>query len=267
MTVSLGDLDKDKIQAELSTTALGRSMQLLAETTSTNEFAKTSIERGAPHGHTIVADAQSHGKGSHGRVWSSPGGTDLYVSTVLRFEVKPTQLAPMTLAAGVAVAETVEAFVPLQAAIKWPNDVWLHGKKCAGLLAETSSQSHTITAVILGMGINVNRTQFPPELSSSATSIRLAHAVNQPYDRSSVLALLLNRTEHWLELYHNDGLEPALGALRARLALKGGWVRCGSIQGRLVDVASDGALILKDSRAVHTVYAGTLEACPTPVVD
>lgn len=267
MRALLGDLNSDSIQAALQTDALGRSIQLLANVASTNEVAKHSAMQGAPHGHTIVADAQSQGRGSHGRAWSSPGGTDLYVSIVLRFGLKPVQLAPMTLAAGVAVAETVEAFVPPQAAIKWPNDVWLLEKKCAGLLAETSSQKDTTNAVVLGIGINVNRTHFEPELASHATSMRLAHPASATFNRSLVLAQLLNRTEHWLQLYHADGLEPALSALRARLALTDSWVRCGTAQGRIIDVASDGALILKDSRNVHTLYAGTLEACPKPTCD
>lgn len=267
MSPSMGDLDEDSIQAELHTDALGRSLQLLTEVASTNEVAKQAAEQGAPHGHTIVADAQSQGRGSHGRVWSSPGGTDLYVSILLRFGLKAVQLAPMTLAAGVAVAETVEAFVPLQAAIKWPNDVWLQGKKCAGLLAETSSQKGTTNAVVLGIGINVNRTHFEPELATHATSMRLAHPASATCNRSLVLAQLLNRTEHWLKLYNDHGLEPALGTLRAKLALKDSWVRCGAAQGRIIDVANDGALILQDSRTVHTLYAGTLEACPKPTCD
>jgi BirA family biotin operon repressor/biotin-[acetyl-CoA-carboxylase] ligase len=261
MTTQLGDLSDSHIQRLLKTRVLGRSMQLVSQAASSNDIAKQAAQHGAPHGHTVVADTQSQGRGSHGRVWSSPPHTDLYVSIVVHTTCQPANLAPITLAAGVAVAETVETFIPMTASIKWPNDIILEGKKCAGLLTEAHSQGNRIETLIIGIGLNVNRISFEPTLVEYATSMRLAHPQATELNRSEVLATLLNRTEHWLNAYAEAGLTRALHSLRQRLAFLNTPVRCGHMEGTLMDIADDGALMLQAAGQVHRLYAGTLEPC------
>src|SRR6185503_19101937 len=121
---------------------------------------------------------QRRGRGSHGRSWASPSGGDLYLSIVARPQLPLAQLAPLTLAVGLGVADAADAVLGAAARaparVKWPNDVWLGGKKCAGILVETRSGS-AAPELIVGVGVNVNRVSFPDELAVTATSLRLAH--------------------------------------------------------------------------------------------
>jgi BirA family transcriptional regulator, biotin operon repressor / biotin---[acetyl-CoA-carboxylase] ligase len=104
---------------------------------STNDLAAALAERGAREGCAVIADAQSAGRGRQGRAWSSPAGSGLYVSTILR---PPTHaLGLLTIAAGVAVAEAIQSSTGLDPQLKWPNDVYLGERKVAGLLAEAGS--------------------------------------------------------------------------------------------------------------------------------
>ena len=133
-------------------------------TDSTNERAKELALAGAPHGTLVTADEQTAGRGRQGRTWSAEPGDALLLSLVLR---SPDELLPLR--AAVAVAESI----PLPAQIKWPNDVWLEGKKVSGILVEGRPQEGW---AVLGIGLNVATRSFPDELSEIATSLALEGA-------------------------------------------------------------------------------------------
>src|SRR5262245_4198171 len=123
--------------------SIGETIYYFSETTSTNDVAARHAERGAPEGTTVVAGAQTAGRGRLGRTWYSPPGTGLYVSIVFR---TPKAAPFLTLAGGVAVAEGIRAATGLPLEIKWPNDVVTtttngpsRRRKIAGILAEASS--------------------------------------------------------------------------------------------------------------------------------
>ena len=104
---------------------------------STNDLAGALAERGAREGCAVIAEAQTAGRGRHGRAWSSPPGAGLYISTILR---PPTRaLSLLTIAAGVAVADAIQLATGLDAQLKWPNDVYAGDRKLAGVLAEAGS--------------------------------------------------------------------------------------------------------------------------------
>src|SRR5687767_11429013 len=107
-----GDLSSERVQAQLHTARFGRSLVLLPSTGSTNDDARAAALAGAPDGHTIVADTQTQGRGARGRSWLSPPGVDLYVSVLAQLPVPLERLPPLTLAAGLAVADTCAAFLP-----------------------------------------------------------------------------------------------------------------------------------------------------------
>jgi BirA family biotin operon repressor/biotin-[acetyl-CoA-carboxylase] ligase len=155
--------------------SIGEPSWFFVETASTNDEAVKLAEEGAPQGSTVVASAQTAGRGRLGRAWYSPPGAGLYVSVVLR-DVRLGGL--VTLAAGIAVAEGIRVSTGLPVEIKWPNDVVVgtgtaraRRLKLAGILAEASTGSEGLHYVILGFGINVRKTPFPPALSEIATSI------------------------------------------------------------------------------------------------
>jgi BirA family transcriptional regulator, biotin operon repressor / biotin---[acetyl-CoA-carboxylase] ligase len=259
-------LSIERVSAALTTQRYGRSLRHLASTDSTNDDARREIEAGAVDGHVVVADAQARGRGSRGRAWSSPAGTDLYLSIVDRVPVALAELPPLTLAVGLGVADAVDQLLGGEAAasqVKWPNDVLLDGKKCAGILIEASTDASGVTSVVIGIGLNVNRLEFPDELSALATSLRLQRRAEQAFDRNLVLAALLANVERWVDRFVREGAASSVAALTPRLALLGRRARCGEEPdqiGIVRGVDPSGALLLETARGVMPLIAGRLEA-------
>ncbi|MDB4977474.1 MAG: Biotin-protein ligase [Myxococcaceae bacterium] len=267
---SFGDLSRTAVSALLTTVQVGRSLALYESTESTNDDARNAAGAGCPDGHVVVADTQTRGRGSRGRVWSSPAGSDLYFSLVARLSLPPISLPPLTLVVGLAVAEALDAVLPssARALIKWPNDVWVDGKKLVGVLVESASVGERLEPVVIGIGINVNRTSFPSDLDSALASPRagfdvppssLALELGGPVERSRVLSSVLNRLEQRLHQFAKEGPGDAVAAINQRLALRGERARCGDLVGEVAGVSSSGALMLRtDEAGLVECVAGTL---------
>ncbi len=209
--------------------SLGLPRLHLHEVDSTNVRAQQLAIRGAPHGTLVTASGQTAGHGRQGRAWVTPPGRALACSLVLR---EPPRLLPML--AALAVADVADRFDVAQrtAAIKWPNDVLLDGRKVAGILAEGRPQEGW---VVLGIGVNVAVEEggFPPELRDIATSLGCEPAQVEP-----TLAVLLERLAHWLAATP----EAAMDAYRARDALAGREISWNGGHGIALGVADDGRL-------------------------
>lgn len=209
-------------------------------TSSTNDDARALAEAGAPDGRVVLALRQTEGRGRRGAAWFSPPGEALAFSVLVRPQ-EPKALWPrLALAAGLAVAEALEAHTPL-VGIKWPNDVWAGGKKIAGILVEAGRDF-----VIVGIGLNVNTASFPPEISEIATS--LAIATGSRHSRPQVLAEVLKRFEI---RRHQIGaeFESLVRAVSLRCVLTGHAVRlntsAGPKQGVVEGIAPGGELLLR----------------------
>lgn len=160
------------------------------EVDSTNTWAKREAEAGAADGTVLVADTQTAGKGRRGRSWSSPSGYAAYMSIVLRPSILPERASMVTLVAGLSVASAIRS-MGLEAKIKWPNDVVISGKKVCGILTEMSTQMEEINYLVLGIGINVNMTDFPEEIRDKATSICLESG--KMVKRAELIAVVLRK--------------------------------------------------------------------------
>ena len=137
---------------------------------STNTEALNQAARGAREGLCIVAARQTAGRGRHGRVWISPKNAGLYFSLVLRPKIETGFLPLITLTAAVAVHDTLEELYKIACDIKWVNDIHVGEKKIGGILAETIETAQGL-AVIVGIGINLKSSNFPPQIAATATSI------------------------------------------------------------------------------------------------
>ena len=154
---------------------------------STNEWAKAEAGKNAPEGSVFLADEQTAGKGSRGRSWASPPGTSVYMSLLLRPQLSSPEKIPMiTLVLGLSAAQGIRAVSGVSAGIKWPNDVVSRGRKLCGILTELHPQS---SAVIAGIGINVNTQAFPKELEDRASSLFLESG--SAVDREEVIKAVL----------------------------------------------------------------------------
>ena len=155
---------------------------------STNDVALDLAARGGCDGAIVIAGEQTAGRGRRGRDWFSPQGSGLYVSIVLRpadASVDPQRATGLvTLAAGVALAEAIEAVTGLRADIKWPNDLLVARRKLAGILAESATSD--LGRIVLGYGLNVGARAYPRELADRATSLETE--LGRPIDRALVCA-------------------------------------------------------------------------------
>jgi BirA family biotin operon repressor/biotin-[acetyl-CoA-carboxylase] ligase len=262
MSEAPADLTPSRVNDALATRVLGRALEVKAATGSTMDDARLAAEH-RPEGFVVVADHQGAGRGSHGRVWESPPGTDLYFSAVVRPRVSLASLGALTLAMGVGLAEAADALLGRSVAqVKWPNDVWLSGKKSAGILVESRASGDTADFVVVGVGLNVNRRAFPPELAPHATSLALE--AGRRWDRAEVLAAVLGSLERWYDRFLEQGAAPVVEAVESRLALRGRAVRCGGVEGRLEGLTLGGGLRIAGADGERVVVAGRLEPIAEP---
>lgn len=259
MTAKNDELEPERLNQLLTTRRWGRSLVVLDSTKSTMDDARRAAATGVPDGHVVLANEQTEGRGAHGRTWTSPPGQDLYLSVVSRPTIPLSSSALMTLAVGLGVRETVAALVPDgQVQIKWPNDIWVEGRKCGGILVEGRATGPNVDAVIIGIGLNINRTQWPPELEGLASSVRVERGDERDLDRGAVFAALLGSVERWVDLLVDEGAEPIVEALGEHLALLGEQVECDGVVGVFDGIAEDGAALVKTDGGVETVRAGRL---------
>lgn len=141
---------------------------------STNSMAMEAASAGAAEGTVFLSEQQTGGRGRGAHIWHSPQGVGIYCSVVLRPSLPPSEILVLALAAGLAVCDAVRKVDPgAEPDLKWPNDVLLDGKKFCGILTEMNAEATRVRHVVVGVGINVNQTAFPAELSAIATSLRL----------------------------------------------------------------------------------------------
>jgi BirA family biotin operon repressor/biotin-[acetyl-CoA-carboxylase] ligase len=222
-----------------------REILVFEETGSTNDVALQLARCGAGGGLIVFAERQLAGRGRLGRRWDSQSHEGLWFSLLLRPDLPLAQWPHLTTWAAVAVAEAIDQFLPVRAQIKWPNDILVRGRKAVGILTESSLEAGAPYAVV-GIGVNVNQTAFPPEIAERATSLRLA--TGAPLDRTLLAAAILRNLGAWLPALTEDFVK-IVEAASGRSALLGQKVRCLSggklIEGIATGLASDGALEIR----------------------
>ena len=208
-----------------------------------------------PASGVVVADTQTAGRGRRGRTWYDAPGDSLLVSIVMRPRLAVPDLPKLSLAAAVAVAEAITVTAGLCARLKWPNDVLVNGRKLAGILLESRIVTEPI--VVAGIGINLRQRTFPDALADTATSVDLEGG--RAVGREALLEAVLEAFDRWRIWLEGEGFTP----LRARwLALAdtiGRAVTVGEHAGVAVDLADDGALVLRQACGLQHVVAGEVQ--------
>ncbi|HAB17280.1 MAG TPA: biotin--[acetyl-CoA-carboxylase] ligase, partial [Verrucomicrobiales bacterium] len=220
-------LHADDLLARLGTgRVIGRQIEVFLETASTNDIVDKLGRDGVEEGVVVFAESQSRGRGRLGRTWASPAGKGLWFSVLLRPRMHPTAATRLTVMAAVAVARAIERQTGLHPAIKWPNDLLLGTRKCAGILLELSAELDHIRQVVLGIGLDVNAAleDFPSAIRTSATS--LASELGRPVDRPSLAAAVLEELEVAYVQLQSDRFA----------VLADEWVERGTTLGRRVNI-------------------------------
>jgi BirA family biotin operon repressor/biotin-[acetyl-CoA-carboxylase] ligase len=161
------------IRPEQGENEIGHSMVHYFRTDSTNTAALRLAAQGAAHGTVVVAEEQAAGRGRLGRTWYSEKASGIYASVILRPPLSPAAAPVLTLLAGLAAQSAVSSTTGLSVDIRWPNDLLVNGKKVCGILTEMQAELDRLHVVVLGIGINVNHAQMPPQLKGIATSLRI----------------------------------------------------------------------------------------------
>jgi len=168
-------LHADDLLARLGTTkVVGRDIRVFEETTSTNDVIEKLARDGVKEGVVVFAESQTKGRGRLGRKWMSPTHQGLWFSVLLRPKLSPQETTQLTVASATALRRAIKKVTGLAADIKWPNDLLIGGKKVVGILTEMSAEVDCVRHVILGIGVDVNQADFPPELRALATSLKIA---------------------------------------------------------------------------------------------
>ncbi len=190
-------LSAESIKERLQTSCFGQEVLYLPATPSTNREAKeTSPKRNGRKERSVITNHQTDGRGRFDRTWWSSPGKDLLFSLIFRPSLKASQTFRLTLLSSLAVAEAIRQETGLDALIKWPNDVYIKGKKISGILSESGIHRDHLEYIIVGIGINVNSTPSKnPEIEERATSLSMELGENFP--RITLLTVILKLIENY----------------------------------------------------------------------
>jgi BirA family biotin operon repressor/biotin-[acetyl-CoA-carboxylase] ligase len=182
-----------ELSAALEGYRIGNDIMVVEETESTNDLAWKAVERGVSEGFVIFAERQTKGRGQYGRRWESAPYLGLWFSVLLRPEVTLAESPKLTVLLAETVAATIAEETGCAPTIKWPNDLYLSGRKVAGVLVEGRIATDGNYVAVAGIGINVNQTMddFPEELRDTAGS--LAMATGKKISRAKLAVALLKR--------------------------------------------------------------------------
>jgi BirA family transcriptional regulator, biotin operon repressor / biotin---[acetyl-CoA-carboxylase] ligase len=232
--------------------------------TSTNTLATEAALAGAPEGTVFLAEQQTAGRGRGNHQWHSPQLAGIYCSVVLRPALPPSDVLLVSLLAGLAVQSAVEQIDRrVLVDLKWPNDLLIHGRKFSGILTEMSAEATSVRHIVVGIGINVNQTDFPGELGRTATSLRQATGVE--WSRVELCAALLKSLERE---YQHLLVNPEAHAEVLRRFEE----RSSSVRGRRILIEENGGieattegldprgfLRIRTHAGPRTIYSGTVK--------
>jgi len=231
---------------------------------STNIVAKKLAENGALHGTAVIASNQTEGRGRLGKSWHSSAGKGLYCSIIVRPRLAVEDYPKITLAAGLGVALAIDRITGVTSQLKWPNDIFIEGKKCGGILTESSALNEIIERryAVIGIGLNLGAglENFPVDIRDKVTSLFLETGKN--YDAELVFAGICDEILLQLEVFYNDGFQHILTSWKERDFLLGRVMECVSSEGKIITGVSlgpdaEGQLYVKATDgSVHTVLSG-----------
>ncbi len=223
-------LDLTALDAALTGTPFAGRVQHFAEIGSTNTYAMQEGAQGAAHGSVYVADAQTGGRGRGAHTWSSPAGTGLYVSVLLRPEMTPGDALFLSLAAGLAGRAAVQSVAGFAPELRWPNDLLCGRRKLGGVLVEMQAEATRVRFVVIGIGMNVHQRAFGGELAERATSLAIEKQATQKalgaeLTRGSLLVALLRALHRETEALSGAGASVGQRRLLERMERESSWVR------------------------------------------
>jgi len=255
--------DLDALNASLAGTRFHNKLHFFPSIASTNTHAMAEGEAGAPDGSVYFADEQTAGRGRGAHSWTSPPGSNLYVSALLRPAIAPADVLWLSLAAGLAVRDAVEQVTSLACDLRWPNDLLFGSRKFCGILTELNAEVTRVRHLVIGIGINVNLPRFPEELRDTATSLRIETGREWPR-QELLIALLQSLHREVCALTAPGELAAATSGILTRLGKASTWIRGRQVRVDEADgytgvtdgLDARGFLQVRTADGPRTVYSG-----------
>nr|WP_302328497.1 biotin--[acetyl-CoA-carboxylase] ligase [Salirhabdus salicampi] len=253
------------LQWGLETNWLGQSLTFEEQTESTQTIAHQLAQQGAIHGSVVVADEQLEGRGRLNRPWHSEKGSGIWMSMILRPEIQPHKAPQLTLLTAVAIVETLKKVCKIEPKIKWPNDIFIHDRKLAGILTEMQAETDQIQYVIIGLGLNVNHRSddLPEALQNIASSIHIETGKQWP--RAHIIQRFLVELEGLYEHFIQHGFAKIKEMWLANAYKIGEQItvhtRNKAWEGILLGIQDDGALRVEEveNKEQHILYSAEIE--------
>ena len=234
----------------LDTKKIGREILFIESVDSTNNYGKKICEKDFTDGALVIAEEQTMGRGRLGREWASPKGDGIWVSILLKPDLKPSDASKITILTAYAVAKSIRELLGLDALIKWPNDIVIDGKKVCGILTEMGAEIDIINYLIVGIGINANIKEkyFIDNGLNTAASLRIIKG--EPIDRKVLLSKLIKNFEKlYIDFIKTLSIVDLLKDYKKISATLGREVRViynkEELKGEAVDIDDSGQLIVK----------------------
>ncbi len=260
------------INAAIANTIFADQLHGFAQIDSTNVYAMQQGRSGAPHGSVYVADEQLAGRGRGDHRWHSAAGEGLYVSVLLRPQWSPSQLIWLPLIAGLALHRAIQSSTALDADLRWPNDMLLHGRKCAGILVEAQTDSLQQSFAVVGIGVNLRQREFPPDLATPATSLELE--TGREILRESLFLAVLQSLHAELEAVNTAVAAAAyFASIPARMEQISTWIRGKRVRvhgpqefcGVTAGLDGDGFLRVQTEQGLQRVLTGGLREATSAI--
>ena len=255
-------ITKDKITENLETEVMGKEILCFRKVFSTNSIAKFLAGHNAEEGTVLISEIQTNARGRLGKKWEAPDG-GVWMSMILRPNVPPARIGLITLATGVAIAKSIRS-LGLDAKIKWPNDILIHGDKMSGVLTEVNATFNEIDWIIVGIGIdsNIKLEDFSEDIRIGTTT--LTQELPTKIDENELIAIFLNEFEKVYKLYKDGEIEAILKDWRNLSDTIGKYVNItqtgGKItQGYVVGINNEGSLIIeRQDGTLEKIISGEL---------
>ena len=255
-------ITKEKISENLETEEIAKEILCFRKVFSTNSIAKFLANHSAEDGTVLISEIQTKARGRSGKKWEAPDG-GIWMSLILRPQVPPARIGLITLATGVAIAKSIRS-LGLDAKIKWPNDVLIHGDKISGVLTEVNATFNEIDWIVVGIGIdsNISLEDFSEDIRPGTTT--LTEELPAEIDENELIAIFLNEFEEVYKLYKDGEVEAILKDWRELSDTIGKYVNItqtgGKItQGYVVGINNEGSLIIERQDGVlEKIISGEL---------
>ena len=251
-------LTEGEIKPFLTTSYLGNNIIYYETLESTNQEIRSFAAKGEKEGLVLIADLQTKGKGRLQREWVGSKGDSIAMSILIKPDIPPYMAPSITQVVALSVCRALNTTSGLDFKIKWPNDIILNGKKVCGILTEMDGEIDCLNYIIVGIGINVNQTSMPSDISHKATSLKIE--LNKSIQRKNIVINILNEFEKSYEIFKSQGIKPFINELKNYSALINKTVVISnpfkSFNATVVDIDDEGYLIVENENGEKESVVG-----------